>query len=561
LFATFFHFDSFDTAAMLLRPMIRGESQEPIATMILSLSLFAVMGMAVTYLLIPSIQRYFTFLERERAETPQFHQGPNTRISRLGGLGVVGAFCALSLSAKVFYPFDAGQSETARVIFCSSLSMFLLGFWDDIKALGAKRKLFAQIVIAAFTWCGGIQIETWRNPLTGHIYPLGGFGACLTVFWLVAFPNLVNIIDGIDGLAAGISLMLMGVLALSGFFSASLFPQLCAAGMVGAILGFLRYNFPPAKIYMGDGGAYFLGFLVAELSIVNSHKGTIVASLLVPLFVLALPILDVSLAIARRGLAGLPIFRPDRRHIHHHLLGLGYSPRKAVLALYFVTLVFLSFGVVVFWAKGRWTPILFGLVTLAGIVSARSFSLRREWFAVGRVLGNSLEMRESIHYALASTRWFEMDAKDCDSVENLWVDFQLILLKLNFVRANLTLPDGKREWKRGDMTNPLASLAWSRYQIVIGESATLDLAIEDYSLNPVLFRHIAEIAAESWQRSAAAWCRRRHLPLRFESRAYQAVPRRGNQGGRAYVPVALGQFQALKMATLHDDSACQLKLF
>jgi UDP-GlcNAc:undecaprenyl-phosphate GlcNAc-1-phosphate transferase len=166
---------------------------------------------------------------------------------------------------------------------------------------------------------------------------------------------------------------------------ASFYPSLCAAGMVGAIIAFLRYNFPPAKIYMGDGGAYFLGFLVAELSMVNSHKGTVIASLLAPLFVLALPILDVALAIARRGLKGLPIFRPDRRHIHHQLLGLGYSTRKTVLALYFVTLVLLLFGVVVFWSNGRWAPILLGVAGTACIVSARSFSFSREWFAVGRV--------------------------------------------------------------------------------------------------------------------------------------------------------------------------------
>ena len=102
---------------------------------------------------------------------------------------------------------------------------------------------------------------------------------------------------------------------------------------------------------MGDGGAYFLGFLVAELAIVNSHKETIVASLLAPLFVLALPILDVALAIARRGFKGLPIFCLDRNHLHHKLLRMGYSPRKVVLTCYIVTLVFLFFGVGVFWSK------------------------------------------------------------------------------------------------------------------------------------------------------------------------------------------------------------------
>jgi UDP-GlcNAc:undecaprenyl-phosphate/decaprenyl-phosphate GlcNAc-1-phosphate transferase len=435
--------------ALFKNPMSLLILNEPnFATMILSLILFAIMGAAIPFLAIPLILRHLSFLQS--AGHPQFHHSHKCEASRLGGLAIAGAFVALSLAAQLLYPFDEVQGHIARVIFCSGLAMFLLGFWDDIMPLGAKKKLFGQIAIALCAWCGGIQIEKLKNPLSGQVYQLGAYGCVLTMLWLITLPNLINLIDGIDGLAGGISLMLMGLLAYVGISSASFYPSLCAAGMVGAIIVFLCYNFPPAKIYMGDGGAYFLGFLVAELSIVNSHKGTIVAALLAPLFVLALPILDVALAIARRGLKGLPVFRPDRSHIHHHLLRIGYSPRKAVLTLYFVTLVFLLFGVVVFWSRGRLAPFLFGLGCLAFIMSARSFSFSREWFAVGRVLGNSFEMRESIHYSLALSQWFEMEARHCDSVENLWSDFQLVLLKLNFVRANLILQDGRREWKRND---------------------------------------------------------------------------------------------------------------
>jgi UDP-GlcNAc:undecaprenyl-phosphate/decaprenyl-phosphate GlcNAc-1-phosphate transferase len=317
-------------------------------------------------------------------------------------------------------------------------------------------------------------------------------------------------------------------------------------GHGGAVIGFLRYNFPPAKIYMGDGGAYFLGFLVAELSIVNSHKGTIVAGLLAPLFVLALPILDVTLAITRRGLQGLPIFRPDRRHIHHLLLGIGYSPRKTVLTLYFATLVFLLFGVVVFWTEGRWAPVLFGVGCLVIILSARSFSFSREWFAVGRLLGNSIDMRESIHYGLALGQWFEMEAKNCDSVENLWSDFQLILLKLNFVRGHMTLQDGRREWKRSDALDPSAPLAWSRHDFSLGEAFSVELAIESNALDSALFHHLSEIAAEAWHKSAASWCRRNRLPLRFKSSACPARARKTSQRGRAYVPLAWGRSSSLE---------------
>jgi UDP-GlcNAc:undecaprenyl-phosphate GlcNAc-1-phosphate transferase len=512
--------------------------------MILSFILFAVAGAAVAFLAIPLIQQQLRFLQCFRSS--QFHHSHKSETSRLGGLAIAGSFVVLSIAAQLLYPFDEAQGRMARIIFCSALAMFLLGFWDDIRPLGAKRKLFGQIAIAWCAWCGGIQIETLKNPFSEHIHQLGGYGCGLTILWLIALPNLINLIDGIDGLAGGISLMLMALLAYVGISSASFYPSLCAAGMAGAIIVFLRYNFPPAKIYMGDGGAYFLGFLVAELSIVNSHKGTIVAGLLAPLFVLALPILDVALAITRRGLRGLPIFRPDRRHIHHQLLGIGYSPRKAVLTLYFVTLVFLLFGVVVVWSKGRWAPVLFGVVCLVCILSARSFSFSREWFAVGRVLGNSIEMRESIHYALALGQWFEMEAKNCDSVENLWSDFQLVLLKLNFARANLTLQDGRREWTRIDALNRVAPLSWIRHEFSLGEVFSVELAIEIEALDPALFHHLSEIAAEAWQKSAASWCRRHGLPLRFKSSVHQDSPRKGRQRARAYVPLVWGQSASLE---------------
>jgi len=506
--------------------------------MISTLILFAVLGAVMSLLLIPLIQRRLTFLNSNGIL--QFHHSRKNEKSRLGGLALAAPFVALSTAAAVLFPFDEAQGHTGRVVFCSALAMFLLGFLDDLKPLGARKKLFGQIVIAICAWSGGIQIETL------NYHPLGEFGCAATVLWLIALPNLINLIDGIDGLAGGISLMLMGLLAYVGAFSSHLFPALCAAGMTGAIIGFLRYNFPPAQIYMGDGGAYFLGFLVAELSIVNSHKGTIIAGLLAPLFVLALPILDVTLAIVRRGLKGLPIFRPDRRHIHHKLLGIGFSPRRAVLTLYFVTLVFLAFGVAVFWSEGRWAPVLFGVCCLVFVLSARSFSFSREWFAVGRVVGNSLEMRESVRYALALGRWFEMEAKNCDSVEYLWSDFQLVLLKLNFARAYLTLVDERREWNRNDALDPLVPLTWHRHDSSRGEAFSVEIAIKSNAFDAVLFEHLAEIAAESWHKAAANWCQLHRLPLQFKSCASRNNSCKATHIGRTYVPLVWNQSCSLE---------------
>jgi UDP-GlcNAc:undecaprenyl-phosphate GlcNAc-1-phosphate transferase len=147
-------------------------------------------------------------------------------------------------------------------------------------------------------------------PFSATIIDLGNWGILITVLWLVGMTNLINLIDGADGLAGGICLMLMVLLAYVGHESGSF--ELLVSGMAGALLAFLWFNFPPARIYLGDGGAYFLGFQIGLLAILSSHKGTVLAALVAPLFVLALPIIDTALAILRRGLRGLPIFRPDR---------------------------------------------------------------------------------------------------------------------------------------------------------------------------------------------------------------------------------------------------------
>lgn len=189
---------------------------------------------------------------------------------------------------------------------------------------------------------------------------------------------------------------------------------------------------------------------------------------------------------------------------------------------------------------------LFSLSFLVILISARSFSFSREWFAVGRVLGNSIEMRRSIHYALSLGQWFETEATNCDSMENLWSDFQLVLLKLNFVRANLTLQDGRREWQRNRSLDPLTPLVWSDHEFDAGEFFSVRLAMERVAADPTLIYHLAEIAAEAWQKSSASWCARHGLPLRFKSRIGEDSSHKVNQRSRPYVPLVWGRSASLE---------------
>ena len=277
-------------------------------------------GLATSYSLITLIlfatQRYGV-----PDRTIEAHHTHKIPIPRFGGVALAGSMAVVFLLFSFLLGKDFWVQSQRGLIVVLTLAMFFVGLYDDLFVLGAKRKLFGQLVIASLAYIYGIGIHEFKIPITYQVIDLGLWSGPITVIWLVAMTNLINLIDGIDGLAGGICLMLMSLFLYVSMQSGIV--PIISAGLVGALLAFLRFNFPPAKIYMGDGGAYMLGFFIGCTTIVTSQKGTIVAALVAPLFVLALPIIDTSLAIIRRGLKGLPLFRPDKRHIHHRLLAAG----------------------------------------------------------------------------------------------------------------------------------------------------------------------------------------------------------------------------------------------
>jgi len=461
------------------------------------------LGLAVTWLLIPFVQQNAT-PGSSYFQARFFHHTHQGSISRFGGVALMAAFLTVVMLSYLWLPpFSAVRQSFRSVVAASSMAMFLLGFWDDLKPIGARKKLAGQILIATVVWYCGIRIDKFLSPISGHLYDLGGWSWLVTTFWLVALTNVINLCDGIDGLAGGISLMLMGLLTFLGHEAMS-FPMICSAGMFGALLGFLRYNFPPAKIYMGDGGAYFLGFLIAVLTLLHSQKGTVVAALIAPLFVLALPILDVSVAILRRGLKGLPLFRPDREHIHHRMLKFGFSRTRAVLVMYGISALFLFFAFILLWQQGRGLPILLGFMFLTLLLAARMFDFSRHWFAVGRVLENSLEMRKETHYALTLARWLELEAERVDSLDELWDNFVFLAGKFGFARAKLKKSEGTKVWEtRKDFVAPddyCRSYDWNE-----GFAGSLQLEGDHTKMSVKLFEHLSELAAEAWLKAVIHW--------------------------------------------------------
>ncbi|BDG61773.1 MraY family glycosyltransferase [Caldinitratiruptor microaerophilus] len=257
----------------------------------------------------------------------------------LGGLAIFAAFVLAVLA--VARPLDRGE---LGILVGGSLA-FAVGLVDDLRrragGLSARVKFLLQIAAAAVTVVGfDLRIDWIQNFFTsrpGDYIFFGWLAVPLTVLWLVSFTNVINLADGLDGLAAGIStigaLTLVAVALGQGQREATLL----AAALAGAAVGFLRYNFNPARIFMGDAGAMFLGFTLGAVAVYGVLKSALAVGVLVPIVALGLPIADTALAILRRVLGHRPVGEPDRDHLHHRLLRLGLSQRAAVLLLWTVS--------------------------------------------------------------------------------------------------------------------------------------------------------------------------------------------------------------------------------
>lgn len=479
-------------------------------------------GFLVAWLLVPFIQRWSARRARV-TDGRSFHHTHEVPISRFGGMAIAAGFVVATLVALAVLNQTGAHRSMNWSILAGALAAFALGLRDDFKPLGAKVKLAVQIVIASLVYLGGVQILHLRNPITGIEYNLGAWGFVATVVWLVVLTNLINLVDGIDGLAGGISLMLMCLLAYFGF-AGDPFSLLVAVGTAGAVLGFLCYNFPPAKIYMGDGGAYFLGFLIGALTIVNSHKGTVAAALIAPIFALALPIADVTLAIVRRSLKGLPIFRPDRKHIHHRLVDFGFSRRGAVLALYGVSLACLLLAFVAFWSRGQLAPILVGAMFLIFFVSARVFGFVKDWYAIGKELGVSFRLRRETRYALAALQWLELEAERCNTLQELWTSYLFVTRKLGLSRVKLHLENGRTVSREqlpsseasSNATTQTSILRRHRHELQLANIKAIEFVGEEESMSSQQFEHLTELAAEGWMKAVQRWQAVNQLPIVFE---------------------------------------------
>lgn len=348
----------------------------------------------------------------------KLHEQPT---SRIGGAPIFGSL--LLGVAVMMATHRMAWANWMPVLICNAL-IFCVGVIDDLKPLGARVKLAGQIVTALVLFAMGLSIDVLSNPFGEGWVPLGWWSLPLTLLWLVSIPNIINLIDGMDGLAGGFGLFLSLTLAFVGYISNQADVVLASLVMAGALAGFLFFNFPPAKIFLGDGGAYLIGFFVASVSLKSSNKGSIIAALLVIIIALGIPILDTTFAILRRAIRGVPIFSADAEHFHHRLILLGYSKGRALAAMYSVCLVLSIVGISILLTKGLALPVAGAVLFLLAIGTARYLGYVRSWRNVRSQISQTMERRRRLEHVRAHARVLEFDVEKCETL----ADFADLLL-------------------------------------------------------------------------------------------------------------------------------------
>ena len=306
---------------------------------LLLLTLFVFAGtLCLTLVLVPLFARLAT--ARGLVDQPNGRKVHTTPIPRIGGAAIFIAFyLTLGLAALIFPAVSRPlivEPENMLLI-AGSVLAFAVGLVDDFKRLRARQKFALQLAAAGLAYLGGIRIES-IGFYTLFQVDLGWLSPVVSIFWIVLVINAFNLIDGLDGLAGGVGLIASLILAYVCFLHRNLPAMLYMLAIAGELLGFLRYNFHPASVFMGDGGSYFLGYLLGVVSVLAAGQNTATMTFLVPMLAVALPVIDVTIAILRRFVRGQGIFRADKRHFHHMLLRQGLSHRGAVLFLYAVAL-------------------------------------------------------------------------------------------------------------------------------------------------------------------------------------------------------------------------------
>jgi len=391
-------------------------------------------------------------------EKRKIHRQPTPRI---GGVAIFGAFITATgilyiLAMMKVVTLDIRYAKEVRLLMIGAC-VFALGLLDDRYNLHPRFKLLFQILCGLLAYSAGFSIRMISMPFMDNPIGLGIFSLPLTVLWFVAITNAFNLIDGLDGLSAGLGIIAGTVMFFVSIATDHMMEALISAALVGSLLGFLRYNFHPATIFMGDGGSLFIGFILAGLAITGSQKSSTAIVIFIPFLIFAVPIADTVVSFLRRLISGKPVFGADREHIHHKLLDLGMKQQQIVILLYGIAAFFGFYSLIFFNPGSRFIgySLLVIFIFLVLAIQKIGYDEFRELFKYvmlglriqGRQLSSQIQVKKLFSY-------FQNNGRI--TVRQFFSEFTEVVDQIGFDYAKLTVHSiagtGKRPvelvWKR-----------------------------------------------------------------------------------------------------------------
>ncbi|MDA8239928.1 MAG: MraY family glycosyltransferase [Nitrospiraceae bacterium] len=352
-------------------------------------------------------------------------------VPRLGGGAIFLAFMLPVVFSLTRGQWDLFHDRMVGILVASAL-VFCIGVYDDLKVATVNNKLIAEVLVAVIIYLWGIRITVLSNPL-GPAIQLGWWGLPVTVLWIVIVTNAVNLIDGLDGLAAGTGILIsLALLAVSG----DTHMQLVYVVLAGSLAGFLVYNFPPASIFMGDAGSLFTGFFLGAISIISSHKATAMATIMIPVIAFSFPLMDMAYAVLRRYYRGVPLGEADREHIHHKLLEKGLSKKKVLFLLYFINGGLLLAVLILVRRQLNVDFLGLILIVVVAVLGLRLFGYI-EFQPFLRDTLRNYEIGRKRKYFNYIIKRFRRNAKKCGSLDELKPHLSELMREYNFRKVNI----------------------------------------------------------------------------------------------------------------------------
>lgn len=332
------------------------------------------------------------------------HSAP---LPRLGGVAIFLAFLfSVTIAALLAWlrpHLNFGfSSDTLLTILLPGSLIFLLGVYDDLRGAGPYLKFSVQALAATLLYAGGLRFSDLPVFLGSLHFPWF-VGLPLTILWVLAITNAFNLIDGLDGLAAGSALFSTLVAFVVALFSQSPLVSVMTIALAGAIVGFLRFNFNPATIFLGDCGSLFIGFMLSALALRGAQKAPTIIAVAIPVVSFGLPILETTLSVLRRFISGRPVFTADREHIHHKLLQRGLSHRQVVIVLYAVSALFALLSLFLLWPTGSTLGLVLAVLGTGIWVGVQHLGYL-EFGELRRIAQRTIEQRQVLINNLAIRR-------------------------------------------------------------------------------------------------------------------------------------------------------------